>query len=143
MLILTVLQGPDRGRRFELPDDEPQLIGRSGESLPLKDQTISRRHAELTPDEGRWIINDLQSANGTFINGLRVNGRRVLKPGDQIRTGSTLFLYGQEAKVWRNRERGHNEYYTPAHHWGGDIWDTPALESWIWELHRTTIPATP
>jgi len=103
VLVLTVLKGPDKGRRFELPDDEPQLIGRSGESLPLKDQTISRRHAELTPDEGRWIINDLRSANGTFINGVKVSGRRVLKPGDQIRTGSTLFLYGQEAKPWRHR----------------------------------------
>lgn len=103
MLVLTVLQGPDKGRRFELPDDEPQLIGRSGESLPLKDQTISRRHAELTPDEGRWIINDLRSANGTFVNGVKVTGRRTLKPGDQIRTGSTIFLYGQEAKTWKHK----------------------------------------
>ena len=47
MLILTVIQGPDKGRRFELPDDEPQIIGRSSESLPLLDQTISRRQTCL------------------------------------------------------------------------------------------------
>ncbi|MEO0587170.1 MAG: FHA domain-containing protein, partial [Planctomycetota bacterium] len=67
MLVLQVLQGPDKGRRFELPDHEPQQIGRSSEALPLTDATISRRHAELTPDEGRWVLRDLDSSNGTFV----------------------------------------------------------------------------
>ena len=96
MLILTVLQGPDQGKRFELPDHEPQLIGRSSEALPLTDMTISRRHAELIPDDGQWHINDLQSANGSFVNGVRVTGVTLLRTGDQIRTGSTLFQYGRE-----------------------------------------------
>jgi signal transduction histidine kinase len=96
MLILTVIKGPDQGRRFELPDDEPQLIGRSSEALPLTDPTISRRHAELTPDDGRWYINDLASNNGTFVNGRRVIQRRMLQPGDQIRTGSTILMFGRE-----------------------------------------------
>ncbi|MEX0884830.1 MAG: ATP-binding protein [Phycisphaeraceae bacterium] len=99
MLVLTILQGPDKGRRFELPANEPQMIGRSSESLPLADQTISRRHAELTPDDGRWYIRDLNSSNGTFVNGVRVHDRRLLRPGDQVRTGMTLFLYGQEART--------------------------------------------
>ncbi len=80
-----------------LPLNEPQMIGRSSESLPLADQTISRRHAELTPDDGRWFIRDLQSANGTWVNGQRVMDRRLLQPGDQIRTGNTLFVLGREA----------------------------------------------
>ena len=67
MLILTVIQGPDQGRRFELPDNEPQQIGRSGEALPLTDRSISRRHAELTPDDGRWYISDISSSNGFDI----------------------------------------------------------------------------
>lgn len=99
MLVLTVLQGPDKGKRFELPDTEPQLIGRSSEAIELDDRTISRRHAELTPDDGKWFINDLQSSNGTFVNGVRVTGRRLLRPGDQVRAGSTLFLYGQEGRT--------------------------------------------
>lgn len=97
MLILTVLQGPDKGKRFELPDNEPQIIGRSSEALPLTDMTISRRHAELTPDEGKWFINDQKSANGTFVNGTPVERPTLLRSGDQIRTGSTLFLYGRES----------------------------------------------
>ena len=103
MLVLTVLKGPDKGRCFELPDDEPQLIGRSSEALPLSDQTISRRHAELTPDDGDWYIRDLDSANGTFINGVRVAQRHKLEPGDQIRSGNSLFLFGKEAKIWNRR----------------------------------------
>ncbi len=98
MLVLTVLQGPDKGKRFEFPDIEPQLIGRSSEAIELADQTISRRHAELTPDDGRWFINDLSSSNGTFVNGVRVTERRLLQPGDQVRAGSTLFLYGEDAR---------------------------------------------
>lgn len=96
MLILTVLQGPDRGKRFELPDDEPQIIGRSSEALPLNDMTISRRHAELTPNDGQWFINDQQSANGTFVNGVRIDKPTPLRSGDQVRTGATLFLFGRE-----------------------------------------------
>ena len=94
MLVLHILQGPDRGKKFELPVDEPQLIGRSSESLSLTDGTVSRRHAELTPDDGRWYLRDLDSSNGTFINGERISGDPVeLSPGDQIRCGSTLVLF--------------------------------------------------
>lgn len=96
MLILTVLQGPDKGRRFEFPDDEPQQIGRSAESLPLTDQTISRRHAELTPDDGDWLLRDLGSSNGTFVNGVRLTKARKLQQGDQVRTGMTLMVFGED-----------------------------------------------
>lgn len=95
MLVLTVIQGPDKGRHFELPDNEPQQIGRSSESLPLNDTSISRRHAELTPDDGKWYIRDLESANGTFVNGKRIGVPRILRSGDQVRTGATLFVFGR------------------------------------------------
>ena len=95
MLILTVIQGPDKGRKYELPDHEPQLIGRSSEALPIDDNAVSRRHAELTPDDGVWYIRDLESQNGTYVNGLRIADRTRLRPGDQIRTGQTLFVFGQ------------------------------------------------
>lgn len=94
MLQLQVLQGPDRGKVYELPEGEPQLIGRSSEALPVTDTTVSRRHAELTPDDGGvWRFRDLDSANGSFINGRRITGdSQAITPGDQIRCGSTLFL---------------------------------------------------
>ena len=96
MLVLTVIQGPEKGRRFELPDHEPQQIGRSGESLPLSDKTISRRHAELTPDGGKWLLRDLGSSNGTYVNGVRLATARTLQMGDQVRAGTTLIVFGED-----------------------------------------------
>lgn len=93
MLVLHILQGPDRGKKFELPAHEPQLIGRSTEALPITDTTVSRRHAELTPDDGKWFLRDLESANGTFVNGTRIAQRVQLAPGDQIKCGSTLLVF--------------------------------------------------
>jgi len=97
MLALEVIRGPDRGRRFELPDHEPQLIGRSSEALPISDTSVSRRHAELTPDDGAWWIRDLESSNGTYVNGRPITGRVRLEPGDQFRCGSSLFVLSGRA----------------------------------------------
>lgn len=94
MLVLSVIQGPDKGKKFELPAYEPQLIGRSSEALPISDTTVSRRHAELTPDDGLWYIRDIQSQNGTYVNGVRISERCRLRPGDQIRCGGSLFVFG-------------------------------------------------
>ncbi|MBX3355790.1 MAG: FHA domain-containing protein [Phycisphaeraceae bacterium] len=87
---LEVIEGPDAGRRFELPAPEPQLIGRSTEALPFTDPSISRRHAELTPSAGEWWLRDLHSSNGTFVNGSPVLDVVRLRPGDRIRCGDTL-----------------------------------------------------
>ncbi len=95
MLILSVIQGPDKGRTFQLPADEPQLIGRSSEALPISDNTVSRRHAELTPDHGAWYVRDLNSQNGTHVNGAAIRERTKLRHGDQVRCGSTLFVFGR------------------------------------------------
>jgi signal transduction histidine kinase len=102
VLHLQILQGPDRGTTFQLPANEPQLIGRSSEALPLTDSTVSRRHAELTPDHGDWYIRDLASANGTYLNGHQIADRERLSPGDQIKCGSTLFVYMPSAEERRD-----------------------------------------
>ncbi|MEM9559057.1 MAG: ATP-binding protein [Planctomycetota bacterium] len=94
-MTLTAIQGPDSGKKFALPPREPQLIGRSSEALPIDDTTVSRRHAELTPDADDWHIRDLDSQNGTFVNGVRISGRVQLQLGDQIRVGSSLYVFGQ------------------------------------------------
>ena len=97
MLSLLVIQGPDAGRRFSLPKGLPQLLGRSSEALPMTDTTVSRRHAELTPDADTWFIRDLKSQNGTWINGVQIRERIRLEPGDQIRVGATVLLFGPDA----------------------------------------------
>jgi len=95
---LTVLQGPDKGRVFRTgPGLSP--IGRTSDIIPLTDHTVSRRHAELRPDNGRWLLVDLNSVNGTYLNGQRVGQPVALKHGDQIRIGATLLVYGGDDKT--------------------------------------------
>jgi two-component system, NtrC family, sensor kinase len=101
VLTLLVLQGPDKGRRFELPD-APVLIGRESRQLPISDNTVSRRHAELLPDAGNWILKDMGSSNGSYVNGARVNNTFPLKLGDQIRVGRTLMVFGAQPGVMRS-----------------------------------------
>jgi signal transduction histidine kinase/pSer/pThr/pTyr-binding forkhead associated (FHA) protein len=102
VLTLLVLQGPDKGRRFELPD-KPALVGRESRQLPLGDNTVSRRHAELLPTPEGWILRDLGSSNGTHINGVRMTNRYLLKLGDQIRVGRTLMVFGAQPGIARGR----------------------------------------
>lgn len=99
MLVLTVIEGPDKGKRFELPANEPQLLGRSSEALPLGDPSVSRRHAELTPDEGEWWVRDLDSQNGTLVNGRKVKERVRLRTGDTITVGQTTMAFGRSSIV--------------------------------------------
>ncbi len=64
------------------------LIGRSSScDLVLQDPNVSRRHAQLFFREGRWILVDLDSTNGTYINGVRVH-RSELLPGDFLALGT-------------------------------------------------------
>jgi len=100
VLTLLVMQGPDKGRRFELPD-APALIGRESRQLPLTDNTVSRRHAELFPRGGDWIIKDLGSSNGSYVNGVRVENTNPLKLGDQIRVGKSILVFGAHTGVSR------------------------------------------
>jgi len=99
VLVLTVIEGPDKGKRFELPADEPQLLGRSSEALPLGDQAVSRRHAELTPDRGEWWLRDLESQNGTLVNGEVIHERVRLRAGDTITVGQTTMAFGRTSIV--------------------------------------------
>lgn len=99
MHVLHVLQGPNEGARLVLPPNEPQLIGRSSEALPIADHAVSRRHAELTPDGGRWYVRDLDSANGTYVNGHAIDARIELRPGDELRVGSTVLRFATEPDV--------------------------------------------
>jgi len=102
VLTLLVLQGPDKGRRFELPDSTT-LVGRDSRQLPLSDNTVSRRHCELVPGEdGEWTLRDLGSSNGTYVNGGRVAKVHVLKLGDQVRVGRSIMVFGAQPGVTRS-----------------------------------------
>ena len=89
---LFVIRGNDQGTRFELA--EPILrLGRDASNLiQIHDTEVSRHHAELRRSDDDFILADLDSSNGTFVNGQRVRSHR-LASGDQIQIGATLMLY--------------------------------------------------
>jgi signal transduction histidine kinase len=100
VLTLLVLQGPDKGRRYELPD-AVTMIGRESRQLLITDETVSRRHCELIPEGDKWVLHDLGSVNGSYVNGTRVTQRQELKLGDQVRVGATLLVFGAQPGVLR------------------------------------------
>jgi two-component system NtrC family sensor kinase len=93
---LHVLQGPDKGRVYQPPRDEPALIGRTSDQIQLRDHGVSRKHALLRPSNGAWVISDLNSSNGTYVNGQRLVSAMVLHHGDQIKVGASLMVFSGE-----------------------------------------------
>ena len=89
---LFVIQGRDQGKRFEL-NELPVGVGRdSANAIQLHDTEVSRRHAEIQRDDQRYLLVDLNSSNGTFINSQRIE-RQPLSSGDRVQIGRTLMIY--------------------------------------------------
>ncbi|MDO8632201.1 MAG: ATP-binding protein [Phycisphaerales bacterium] len=98
MPTLHVLQGPDKGRTYRTPD-ESAVIGRTSDQIHLSDHSASRRHAEIRPVNGSWVLVDLNSSNGTYLNGQRLVSPTALKHGDQIKVGSTVLVFTGKEEV--------------------------------------------
>lgn len=72
-------------------------IGRSRRcDVMLDDPNVSRTHAEVRPRGGSWVLTDLGSTNGSRLNGRRLEGSEVLKPGDEIEVGTSRLTFGLE-----------------------------------------------
>ncbi|MCK4658383.1 MAG: FHA domain-containing protein [Phycisphaerae bacterium] len=100
MPTLYVLRGPDKGRTFQTPN-VPVIMGRQSDHIPLTDNAASREHAVLKPDGDHWVITDLNSSNGTYVNGQHIREPTPLKHGDQIKIGSTLLVFGGDDSIER------------------------------------------
>jgi phosphoserine phosphatase RsbU/P len=75
-------------------EGEAVSIGRASDcSIPIKDRYLSRKHAEILSVGNGWILKDLGSANGTYLNGTRVERDETLKTGDRIRLGDTEIVF--------------------------------------------------
>ncbi len=78
---------------LQLRMGETVLLGRSRAcDLSLRSPDASRRHAEIVPVASGWLVRDLDSTNGTFVNGERVT-ERPLRPGDRIEIGSDAITF--------------------------------------------------
>lgn len=106
-----VLEGVDKGRVFKnLPT--PVTIGREeGNILRLNDERVSRFHAKVQQDDDDIILTDLESTNGTRVNGMVVQIRR-LRIGDRIHVGRTLLLFGSNEEIAARMADLHSEDLT-------------------------------
>lgn len=97
-ITIQVLEGFERGRVFaDLPT--PVTIGREEDNtIQLNDERVSRFHVKIQEDGGRIILTDLDSTNGTRINGHPVQVR-VLQHGDQMSIGRSLLLFGSIREI--------------------------------------------
>ncbi len=92
--VLIMIQGPEPGRVYRLPENRVTTLGRSERnSVPVPSPTVSRFHCEIACVNGRWELSDLNSRKGTLVDGERIEGKRTLSSGQLIRLSSTIFRF--------------------------------------------------
>jgi pSer/pThr/pTyr-binding forkhead associated (FHA) protein len=98
LITLRVLDGADRGRSFEdVPT--PVTIGREeGNTIQLNDERISRFHLKIQEDRDKVVLTDLESTNGTKVNGEDIQ-LRILRFGDMISVGRSVLLFGKREQI--------------------------------------------
>jgi FHA domain/Domain of unknown function (DUF1707) len=80
--------------------ESPVTLGRSRTcDCVLADPSVSRRHAELRRDAGRWLLRDLGSRNGTRVNGVRLLDEAEVGPGDRVSFGDARFRLGEPPRT--------------------------------------------
>ena len=96
---LVVIEGEERGRRFEL-GDKPVVIGRSAPAnIVVPDALVSRSHCRVGLAMGEVFVTDLNSSNGTFVAGERITGSFLVAPGERVTIGSHVLEH-----EWRSRK---------------------------------------
>jgi pSer/pThr/pTyr-binding forkhead associated (FHA) protein len=98
LITLRVLDGADRGRVY---DDVPTpvTIGREeGNTIQLNDERVSRFHLKIQEDRDKVVLTDLESTNGTKVNGEDIQ-LRILRFGDMIALGRSVLLFGKREQI--------------------------------------------
>ena len=94
MPTLVVEKGSDKGKAVPIAPSQTVIIGRdTSTALPLRDHMTSRMHFKVEArDDGFWL-HDLESMNGTYLNGAKIKLAMKLEVGDLIKAGETLFTF--------------------------------------------------
>ena len=97
-ITLRVLDGADRGTVYENLE-VPITIGREeGNSVQLNDERISRFHIKIQEDQDKLVLTDLESTNGTRVNGEDTQ-LRILRYGDVVSVGRSVLLFGTRDQI--------------------------------------------
>ena len=89
--------GPTVGKVYPLEAPEISIGRGSTNIISINDVEVSRRHARMELQGASYLIQDLGSTNGTFVNGQRVTGMQVLNPGDSVSFGEGIILSYESA----------------------------------------------
>jgi hypothetical protein len=96
--VLAITRGPGVGQVFPLSETSATSIGRSrANDIQVEDVSISGQHCRVRPEDGRFVVHDLRSTNGTLVNEKKVS-RHVLEEGDVIGIGETSLQFRREMK---------------------------------------------
>lgn len=95
---LTMRRGPLPGKVYDLAKSVLTIGREVKNDFVINDAEVSRQHVRLTEQENGWQVEDLASTNGTFVNGQRLSGARLLQPGDVIGLGETVELHYTERR---------------------------------------------
>lgn len=93
---MVMKTGPAPGKIFPLEKTEIAIGREAGSDVYINDVEVSRRHARLASQFGDYLLEDLESTNGSFVNGQRITGQRILKPGDTVFLGENVSLAYEE-----------------------------------------------
>lgn len=87
---LVRMNGPQKDTRLEIYGPVCVMGRSSSVNIVLEEESVSKQHARLTHSEEGFRVEDLQSSNGTFLNGKRVHGVEEVVPGDLLRLGAVI-----------------------------------------------------
>lgn len=110
---LVVRQGTKVGTTYHITSAEA-ILGRDEETdISVRDPEVSRRHARISWQSGNHYVEDLGSTNGTFFNGSLVTSPQLLRSGDTIGLGQTLFVFQTEADAMPVQPPPEPDYAAP------------------------------
>ncbi len=89
---LVMHAGPTPGKTFPLEVDVITIGREAGNTIVINDAEVSRKHTQLMLQGGKYVLSDIGSTNGTFVNGQRITGQHVLVPGEVISLGEQINL---------------------------------------------------
>jgi predicted component of type VI protein secretion system len=85
------------GERKEIRIRGAVIIGRAPSAdVSIDDRTLSREHTRVYGENGRYFVRDLESKNGTYLNGELIRRPEALKPGDRIKVGPATFVFAAD-----------------------------------------------
>jgi pSer/pThr/pTyr-binding forkhead associated (FHA) protein len=97
---MQTLTTPSRvTRRRSHPRTQTYAIGRRPDSdFVIDDRTVSRHHATIRQEGTFWVLVDIGSTNGTRVNGVRIEGRSVIRPGDELGFGAATARFDPDER---------------------------------------------